>query len=694
VGTRAGGLLKVRRALVVNLDSAELGDTTPQSLALAADGSIWTSHVDGFRRHRDSHPVEVVPAPGVVPESLVSDPHDGGLWAATTTSLWNWRPGSPGSTGENVELPYDDPLGIAIEPDGSLWVSWRSGGVTHLQHTGDGSGLRPNATRLDASGGLCPGPYTTMTLRKPGGLWMGGPGGISLLDEAGRGRCFAQKQGLRNPNVTSLWVDDDGTLWAGTTPNSGVVRIREGRVVTFDESDGLLCDSIQHVVGDTHDQLWIGCPAQLFRVSKSELEQIANRTIESVHGLAFGLTDGLTSAGTRAGTGRGLVIDRDDRVWVLTPGGVSRINALSSVLSIPASPPWLTSVQVSGADLPIATDSEMVAPLGNGGLAIAYSAARLSLPGRTRFRYSLQPYENEWHESAELAVAYKNLSAGRYNFRVSASNGFGTWSTPVSMALRLLPPFYSSRWFIGLAGLILAGALSGFISLRIRRIKLAVAALQQERDRIARDLHDGVAQGFTSMGLHLDTIQRQLLSDPRAAQGTAAQMHALLAQWHSGVRQMIWTLRKNERPHVAFSVAVRDAVRNARLAVGRDGVQISTDIGVPDGEMKGGALVLHEVPFIIQEAVANSLKHAEARNIKVSVQSFDDEWIAVVEDDGKGMPTDLNIESLAEAGHFGLIGMHERARRIGGTLSIERAADGGVRIMHCIPIVQTEENLP
>src|SRR5262249_1898897 len=141
-------------------------------------------------------------------------------------------------------------------------------------------------------------------------------------------------------------------------------------------------------------------------------------------------------------------------------------------------------------------------------LEIEYTSLNLAASERARFQYRMEGSEKNWTDARNERVAhYHKLSAGKYRFEVRACNDDGIWSpTPASIAIVVLPPFWQTWWFITGATLLLLAAIVGIVHfISTQKLQRQVAglrqkeALEKERARIARDLHDELGANLTQV---------------------------------------------------------------------------------------------------------------------------------------------------------------------------------------------------
>jgi len=321
-------------------------------------------------------------------------------------------------------------------------------------------------------------------------------------------------------------------------------------------------------------------------------------------------------------------------------------------------------------------------PLGRD-LEIDYTALSLVVPQKVQFRYRLEGRDKDWQDPGTRRQAfYTDLSPGRYRFHVIASNNDGVWNTTgASLEFAIEPTLYQT-WWLRTAAMVTALAL---IVWGIRRRMQVVAVNIQarlverldERERIARDLHDTLLQGLVSASLQLEVADRQIAADATAkplVQRISQQLRQLIDESRHTVRQL--RLRRSQEEDLERALT-----------------QISSDLAAPkkvkysvvvEGTPRSlRPLVREEIYRIGGEALANVFRHADAAAVETVLEYGRDHFRLLVRDDGKGI--DPEVLTAGREGHFGLSGMRELARRIGAQLKIRTAAGAGTEIDLIVP---------
>jgi signal transduction histidine kinase len=365
-----------------------------------------------------------------------------------------------------------------------------------------------------------------------------------------------------------------------------------------------------------------------------------------------------------------------------------------SLADRPAPPaPIIDSVEIDGVPRP-ARAGKIAATVDRAQVLFRFTAFA---PAGRVFAFQLEGHDADWSPALGEAVArYRDLPPGRYVFRVRAAAGRGGASgRETSLRLELAPVLYRRPLAQALAALALVGLAVLLHRLKLRLQHRRFRAIADERARLARELHDSLGQGFTAAAFHVEALRQELASP--AADGASARapspqvvklLHGLdhvLERAHHDARQLVWDLRAAPaRPglerQIASLLAELEPVRGTnapRLAFTRKGPLDA----VP-------AFVEHELVQLCREAVTNAVRHAGARDVRVSLEASGPRLCLVVDDDGKGFDAEGDSPAGAHgfdashsgSDHFGLLGMRERARRLGAQIAIDSTPGGGTTV--------------
>ena len=320
-------------------------------------------------------------------------------------------------------------------------------------------------------------------------------------------------------------------------------------------------------------------------------------------------------------------------------------------------------------------------PANSSRVEFRYSAIHLSAPESLRYRFRLEPDDRDWIDARNRRTAsYSNLSRGDHRFLVSAAlGGSNEWHEAEPIVFSKEPQFYETLWFLALATAGIATLAWAAWSYRLRQERRRFAVVLEERSRIARELHDTLAQGYVGIASQLGAVGGLLRTQPEAA-AQQVDLARRMAQYSlTEARRSIADLRSASLESSDLPGAIRTAA--GQLTEG-SGINIRYEFPADLRALPNATA--HQLLRIVQEAVANSVKHGAAANIAIQLSNYEKGLLLAVRDDGRGF--DAAADGGGIAGHFGLIGMRERAESLGGTLSIASSPDRGTTIEVQVPI--------
>jgi signal transduction histidine kinase len=317
-------------------------------------------------------------------------------------------------------------------------------------------------------------------------------------------------------------------------------------------------------------------------------------------------------------------------------------------------------------------------------------------PEQLTFRYRLKGLDPDWVAVGTRRVAYySHLPPGSYTFEVTAANSEGVWN-PKAKSLQVLiaAPFYRTGWFILSSGALLLALMAWLLRRRIMQLQhekaiqqafsqQLIASQEKERQRIASDLHDGLGQRLVVINnLALLTMQERELEnadyDPFAV---IEEIQAEASLAIEETRNISYNLRPFQLDRLGLSKAIEAIAR----AVSRSsGVQITTDLKNLDHAVPEAMRI--NVFRIVQEALNNMAKYANATAAHVGVEHLNGRMILTVEDNGMGFSPEPPAPSAGTmGGGLGLPGMAERATLLGGSLRVQSQPNQGTTVILDLP---------
>jgi signal transduction histidine kinase len=382
--------------------------------------------------------------------------------------------------------------------------------------------------------------------------------------------------------------------------------------------------------------------------------------------MEFGAGDGLRSRETAINSHPSAWRSRDGRLWFATPKGLVEVDPAHFPVNAVPPPVVIERFAVDDADQALrAADSRLRVEAGHVHFEFDYAGLSFTAPQKVRYRYMLEGFDRGWTEAgARRSAYYTNIPPGRYTFRVQAANNDGLWNTKgAALAFELRPHFYQTLWFYALLLAAMAGVVVLLLRLRLRRAEGEFRAVLGERNRIAREIHDTLAQGYVGISVQLEVLSELLRHHkPEAAATHLDLTRGYVREGLAEARQSIWALRSQDVGETTLPVRLRRMVE----AEGGHGLEAGFSLfGAyrplpPETE--------REFLRVAQEAIHNVKKHAGARHLFVQLDYGQEEIALEVRDDGRGFAASEEMESTP--GHYGLTGMRERAAAIGGRLEV------------------------
>jgi ligand-binding sensor domain-containing protein/signal transduction histidine kinase len=592
----------------------------------------------------------------------------GNLWAGTPEGLNRFTHGKFTTFTAADGLTNNDVRSITADHSGNLWVGTR-GGLTRMH-----DGVFKTFTEVD---GLPNDLIATLFVDTKGGLWIGTLGGLSKFSN-NEFTTLTTQDGLTSDAVISLYEDSENTLWIGTN-GGGLNRLKDGKLTAYTMLNGLLDDTVYRILEDGRNNLWLSCRKGVFHIDKRALDDFANGNISSITPVAYGTADGMITRECSGGGDPAGWKGVDGKLWFPTIKGVAMIDP--ERIKINSQPPPVVIEQIRIDNQSITPGDRLELPSGATRLDFYFTAPSFVAPEKVRFKYRLEGFDKDWIDSGARRIAYyTNLRPGSYRFRVIASNNDGVWNeTGATLGLYLKPFFYQTYWFYALCLLALAVLGTLLYRLRVRGMQKRFRAVLAERTRIAREIHDNLAQEMSGISVQLEVVARTMPADAEAATTHLDNARRQVRHGIAEARRYVWDLRSP----VLEKNDLRSALsETARRLTSETNIEARVEVNGTFRPLP--AVVEDNLLRIGQEAINNAVKHAGAQQISVNL-IFDARRVQLsVRDNGRGF--DKGLAANGTTGHFGLIGMRERAEQIGGTFAVHSTAGGGTEVVADVPV--------
>ncbi len=655
-GTDTAGLVELRERPVGTL--AALSADTVTSVVQGSDSALWVGTRDNGLKVLRAGEV-TTPAGGLALQTILALAPDvaGGAWVGTPDGLYRFGAGQLRHVTSVNGLPEDFVRSLLADGNRSVWVGTRHG-AAHW----DGERVDRLITTAD---GLPSDVVGTMLRTRDGTLWFGTLHGLARM----RGSS------LQTVPLVGAAADDGVTALAEAPTGMLLVGTRTGALLLVGESGvravrlSGLRGEIDALLPDGLGNVWIRMAAGVARVEIQQLLRCGAVCAAPLR--VYSTADGMPSVDATFDGHPSAWRAADGTLWFATRRGIARIDAAHLAVDRVPPPVVLERMQVDDLRLGAGASIPGLLRLGPGHRRFVFEYAGLSLraPLQVQYRFKLEGFDRDWVEAGSRRSAeYTSLPAGAYRFLVEARTSDGVRSAaPAEMRLYIASPVYRRSWFYVCVALALAGVAYGIYRLRLRRVQREFAAVLSERNRIAREIHDTLAQDFVAVSLQLEVTSQLLkVNATEAAREQIDSTRLLVRDGIRDARESIWALR-------AGQTADGLPARLQALAEGKPAAVVQ----VAGAYRALASSVEKEMSRIAKEAVGNARNHAGATTIAVDLVYLEDAVLLTVRDDGAG----FNVEQgRARVGHFGLRGMVERASAMGATLTVQSAPGDGTTV--------------
>lgn len=544
-----------------------------------------------------------------------------------------------------------------------------------------------------------------------GTMWFGMSGGGLVSLKEGRLKQYRKVDGLPSDFVQCLYTEPDGTLWIGTSDN-GLGCYYQGRFRAISPGAGLPPNVISHIVDDGLGHFWIGSNRGVFRVGKADLHEYMEGGGKPFRALGFSKAEGLGSPMCSGGFQPGACRTTQGFLWFPTSKGIAQIDPVNVAFNTHPPPVVIEGLMVEGESVesanPAVENGEERAPArlqiapGAQHFELRYTALSFAAPEKVRFRHKLEGLERDWTApSPERVAQYVYLPPGDYAFHVQACNNDEVWNEEgAGLAFTVLPRWDQTWWFRAaatLAGGGMVAAAAGWMMRRRVRHKLELLerqrALERERARIARDIHDDLGASLTHITL-LSQSARSELAENHAAAADMDRIYSTARELTRAMDEIVWAVNPK---HDTLDSLVAYLGRFGQNFLTGTGVRCRLDVPVQLPAWTLTSEIRHNVFLACKEAFNNILKHAGATEVRISLELLSKGFVLVVADNGQGFDPAVLAgraagaadPSRAASGN-GLQNMRRRLAEVGGHCDWDTAPAEGTRVRMTVQLQGTE----
>ena len=629
-------------------------------VAAGPDGEIYIgTRNDGIHRHDGERFEKVESPPGTPPtlefgeyriEQLLAS-RAGDLWAVTYDGLFRYRDErwTRASVLGDQAIDLRGTKAIVEDTAGAVWLAANDGSLCRFTD-GGGADAQGEAVAVEPS---AKAKISVMAATPNGGVW-------------------------------------------GVVRDVGLLRIRDGRTALLGAEAGLPSAGIVALASDTTGLLWCVTSRQIFAVSLAELDAVADGKQSRLHPWVFSGEDEGAVIDPADRPNCQAIVARDGKIWITLRRGLAMVDP--SKLARPARPPAVVIEEVRVGGRPVAiepvaapesTGSRVALPPDPRGVEIEIATRGFTRPSNASVMHRLEGFDADWIEhSVDRPIRYERLPAGKYTLRLRSEHDLGAWeSAPQSFVIDVRPLLWERPWFrlamLAVAAGIAAAAAVGGATLRNRsrlaRLKQQ-AALERQRMRIARDMHDEAGTTATQLSLLAD-LARGPGDGPARAERLEG-VSRIARQLVTSLDEMVWAVNpaNDTLAHVVSYIG-----QTASETLGRFGVACRVRTQEPLPECNASAELRRGMLLIAKEAVSNIVEHAGATAVAIEIGFHDGRLTMSIADDGRGIH-DVPSGQPHGPGGNGLGNMQARAADLGGSCRIEPSVPRGTRVVVEVPL--------
>jgi len=699
VGTRGGGLNKVRRRMTSMINSATgLPFEAVQSVCQDTSGALWAVGDNGMlaRGQRNTWVVQpLTDGDRAVYVTCVAAETNGVVWVgARGGRLYRWAEGQFQDLGLRESFQQRALRSLLVSRTGDLWIGTDASDVFYRRRGAQMQSFSlPSGRRF----------VRAMAEDTAGNIWAGASDGLlvrvtedELVDETTKSSAVS---------IRSLYAAANGDLWLGYA-GAGVGRLRDGQITRFTTEQGLPNDYVSQILEDDRDSLWFAGNQGIFQVRRQDFDDVSKGTATRLSPVVYGRSEGIpglqasfdfcpssvrTSNRLFFSMLSGLAEVRLDHARLnYRPPEVfiERVTADERTFAVYQA---LTTTTATNAAAPMelrnhAAKGELRFPPGSQQVRFEFTALSFIAPENVKFRYQLEGLDENWVEAGNRrSASYTHPPPGRYRFTVTACNNDGIWNkTGDSLAVTFEPYFWETLWFKFAATVIGCGLLCGVVVLILRRRHRQEVerlehqrALELERTRIARDLHDDLGVGLTEIGL-LGDLAGTSSGLPEASRERLQEITGRARTLAASLDEIVWAIN----PANDTSQSLVDYFfPYAQRLLGSASIRCRLEVIEPLPAGNLSAEDRHEFFHAYKEALNNIIRHAGATQVQISFSAVEGDLMIRVADNGRGLD-----ESSSKGSHHGLPGMRERLQRLEGRCEITSDGGNGTTVAFILPV--------
>jgi ligand-binding sensor domain-containing protein/signal transduction histidine kinase len=678
VGMDYGGLARLRERRFHVIGVAEgLPARTALSVCEDGDGAVWIGTSGGGLCRWSDGKITRFPVGASASANFIFSVFPragGGAWlsAAEGEDLYQFHDGQV----QRASWDVHGIKSILTDHAGRVWMGTKNGIALWAGNEQRIMGTNDNAAAAAVR---------ALAETPDGTVWAGADDGTLYRCETNQLDPFRPRDALAGQPIYSLYADSQGAIWAGTF-RGGLLRFKNGVFRRITAKQGLPVDVISQILEDNGGQLWLGTHQGIYCVSRSALNACAEGRTNTVDCMTYGRRDGLPTLECSDGYQPACWRGTNGLLWFTTARGVVSVNPDELTVPPPPPPVLIEEMRVDGEPVAL-RDKKIIVPPGHKQYDFIFTALNFDAGEKTRFRYRIDGLDADWVDAGTRRTAhYGPLPPGNCSFRVMACNNGGVWNgTSAVIEFAVRPHFYQTSWFLILA---VAGALGGavfaarkIVTAKYRRQLARLEqqhAIERDRARIAKDIHDDVGAGLTQITLLTELARRE----PERVGRHLDRIAGSARQLTRAMDEIVWAVDPQHDTLNGLmdyiSAYAEDFLRTA-------GIRCRMDLPVTLPAARVEAELRYNLFLALKETLNNVVKHAQATGVWLRLRIEPNTFTLIVEDNGRGIPVAggggaAGIRADRIAAGSGLANLEKRLAAVAGRCEIHSQPGHGTRV--------------
>ncbi|MEW5800292.1 MAG: two-component regulator propeller domain-containing protein, partial [Bacteroidota bacterium] len=554
---------------------------------------------------------------------------------------------------------------LAMDSIGRIWIASQNGGIRIIENEKIIDSLFLGNSSADIS-------IRTMKTDFDGSMWIGAQEGLFHFRKQTLTR-YTVKDGLPNNWIRSIYQDANGTLWIAT--DGGLAKRKNNRFYSYTVNNGLYSNTIHVILEDDRGSLWMSSNKGIFVVKKSDIELFDDHTIDRIPCTIYGEEDGMRSAEGNGSFQQGGWKMRDGTLWFATIKGVAIVDPDNLKNNTVVPPVHIEKIVSDGKEISAQSAFTLHYPVND--ITFYFNALSFRVPSRVRYKYILEGFHTDWVDAGnQHRAAFTNLPSGDFVFRVIACNDDGVWNTTgASVSFSLPPPFWAAWWFSVIIGIIIFGSFAGLIRyVELKKVRRRIEqlehekALERERARISKDMHDEVGANLTKIAILSELAARNADDTPKHLRKITETSREVI----DSMSQIIWAINPKNDKLENMAAYLREFISETfEMTAIRASISFSDELPM----QSLSAEFRRNIFLTVKEAVNNIVKYSKATEIHAQLHVETGRLLFSISDNGIG----FDVSNTSRFGN-GLHNMKKRIEDIGGSFVIESAAGKGTII--------------